>query len=92
MPVIMLSSPFRTRCGVEAARDAGATEFCAKPVTAQEMMRKLAAIIDKPRAFVRSAAYQGPDRRRRRDPEYLGGEKTQRRIPVVLDDAAGGDQ
>jgi len=60
---------------VKAARDAGATEFCAKPVTAAELLRKIGAVIDHPRPFVRSAGYFGPDRRRRDDPAYKGPER-----------------
>lgn len=64
VPVIMLTA-HSDRARVEAARDAGATEFCAKPITAAEMLRKIAQVIDHPRAFVRAPRYFGPDRRRR---------------------------
>ena len=74
LPVIMLTS-HSEKSRVEAARDAGATEFCAKPVTANELMRKIAAVIDNPRAFIRTQTYVGPDRRRRDDPEYQGPER-----------------
>jgi DNA-binding response OmpR family regulator len=62
---------------VEAARDAGATEFCAKPITAIEMLRKIGAVIDHPRPFIRTDTYFGPDRRRRADPDYAGEERRQ---------------
>jgi two-component system chemotaxis response regulator CheY len=74
VPVIMLTAHSERR-RVEAARDAGATEFCTKPVTAAEMMRKVAAVIDRPRAFVRSDNYTGPERRRFADPNYHGPER-----------------
>jgi DNA-binding NarL/FixJ family response regulator len=74
VPVIMLTA-HSERARVEAARDAGVTEFCAKPVTAAEMIRKVAAVIDHPRHFVRSDSYFGPDRRRRADPSYRGPER-----------------
>ena len=66
MPVIMLTAHTERR-RVEAARDAGANAFCTKPVTATEILRKVAAIIDQPLQFVRSDTYTGPDRRRRED-------------------------
>src|SRR5271169_1740663 len=69
VPVIMLTA-HSEKPRVEAARDAGASEFCAKPVTAAELLRKVAAVIDHPRDFVRSQAYVGPDRRRRDDPNF----------------------
>ncbi|HZZ87267.1 MAG TPA: response regulator [Caulobacteraceae bacterium] len=73
-PVIMLTA-HSERARVEAARDAGVTEFCTKPVTAADMLRKVAAVIDHPRHFVRSDDYFGPDRRRHGDPNYKGEER-----------------
>jgi CheY-like chemotaxis protein len=66
VPVIMLTS-HTEKSRVEAARDAGANAFCTKPVTAAEILRKVAAVIDQPRSYVRSQSYAGPDRRRRDD-------------------------
>jgi two-component system, chemotaxis family, chemotaxis protein CheY len=80
VPVIMLTA-HSERTRVEAARDAGVTEFCAKPVTAAEMIRKVAAVIDHPRQFVRGDSYFGPDRRRREDPFYKGPERRKHKLP-----------
>ncbi|MEJ0064928.1 MAG: response regulator [Caulobacteraceae bacterium] len=91
VPVIMLTA-HSEKARVEAARDAGVTEFCAKPVTAAEMFRKVAAVIDHPRHFVRSAGYFGPDRRRRAEPDFQGPERRQHKLadkPDVNPDAAG---
>lgn len=74
VPIVMLSA-YSERSKVEAARDAGATEFCAKPVTALEMYRKIEAVINRPRPFVRTAAYFGPDRRRKTNRAYTGPER-----------------
>jgi two-component system, chemotaxis family, chemotaxis protein CheY len=90
VPVIMLTA-YSERARVEAARDAGVTEFCAKPVTAAEMFRKVAAVIDHPRHFVRSETYFGPDRRRRADPRYQGPERRKHKLagaPGAGQDAA----
>ena len=90
VPVIMLTA-HSERARVEAARDAGVTEFCAKPVTAAEMIRKVAAVIDHPRHFVRSESYFGPDRRRRADPRYTGPERRRHKLadaPGAQQDAA----
>jgi two-component system, chemotaxis family, chemotaxis protein CheY len=78
-PVIMLTA-HSDKLRVQAARDAGANEFCAKPVTATEILRKVAAVIDHPRPFIRSEAYAGPDRRRRDDPDYPGPERRKHRL------------
>ena len=77
VPVIMLTA-HSERALVQMARDAGASEFCAKPVTAAEMLRKVAAVIDRSRPFVRSKTYFGPDRRRQPDPGYKGEERRER--------------
>lgn len=74
VPVIMLTA-HSERARVVAARDAGVTEFCAKPVTAADMLRKVAAVIDRPRPFIRCDTYFGPDRRRHADPNYHGEER-----------------
>jgi two-component system, chemotaxis family, chemotaxis protein CheY len=78
-PVIMLTA-HAEKARVELARDAGVTEFCTKPVTAAEMVRKVAAVIDHPRPFVRSEGYFGPDRRRHNDPNFRGPERRADRI------------
>jgi CheY-like chemotaxis protein len=74
VPVIMLTA-HSDKARVEAARDAGASEFCAKPVTPAEMLRKVIAVVDHPRGFVCSDTYRGPDRRRRADPEFEGDDR-----------------
>src|SRR5262249_22978204 len=74
VPIIMLTA-YAERSKVEAARDAGVTEFCAKPVTATELYRKVCAVINTPRSFVRTSVYFGPDRRRRKDGHYKGQER-----------------
>jgi len=71
LPVIMVSG-YTEKERVLAARDAGVTEFLAKPVTARNLFLRIAEIVDRPRPFVRSDAYFGPDRRRHNDAFYLG--------------------
>ncbi len=88
VPVIMLTA-HADKTRVEAARDAGASEFCAKPVTPAELMAKVGAVIDHPRPFVRADTYAGPDRRRRADPDYPGPE---RRSGAAAGDAAGAER
>jgi len=64
IPIIMITG-HTERHRVEAARDAGVTEFLAKPITAQSLFTRLAEIVERPRAFVRCEGYFGPDRRRK---------------------------
>ncbi|HTI67220.1 MAG TPA: response regulator [Caulobacteraceae bacterium] len=78
LPVIMLTA-YTEQHRVTAARDAGVTEFCAKPVTAIEIYRKIAEVIERPRSFVRTATYFGPERRRH-DIEFKGPERRRDRM------------
>ena len=70
-PVIMVTG-HSTFARVNEARDAGVSEFLTKPLTARGVVERLHQAIERPRAFVRSGDYFGPDRRRRTDPAYKG--------------------
>ncbi len=87
VPIIMLTA-YSERSKVEAARDAGVSEFCCKPVTATELYRKVASVVNAPRPFVRTSQYFGPDRRRKDSPAYRGPE---RRAPSETEDVDGAD-
>ena len=71
VPVIMISG-YTEKHRVEAARDAGVTEFLAKPITTQSLYSRIAEIMERPRAFIRCPAYFGPDRRRKITEAYTG--------------------
>lgn len=49
---------------VAQARDSGITEFLRKPFTAEALYKRIEAIVEKPRDFVLSEDFTGPDRRR----------------------------
>jgi CheY-like chemotaxis protein len=70
VPIIMVTG-HTERSKVNAARDAGVTEFVAKPVTAQALFTRVSEIINNPRPFIRSGVYIGPDRRRRVDAKFI---------------------
>mgnify|MGYP002620477049 FL=1 len=76
IPIIMITG-FTERSRVLAARDAGVTEVCVKPVTARDLWNRIAEVINAPRPFVRSKSFTGPDRRRHKDLEFSGQEKRQ---------------
>ena len=63
-PVILLS-PGRGRSEIAQARDAGVTEFLIKPVAPTTLVERLRSMETNTRAFVESARFSGPDRRRR---------------------------
>jgi CheY-like chemotaxis protein len=71
LPIIMMTG-HSERSRVLEARDAGVTEFVAKPLTAKSILARIQAVIYHPRPFIRCAQYFGPDRRRREDPDYRG--------------------
>ena len=73
-PIILLTG-HADRPKIVAARDAGVNEFCVKPVTPADLMKRIAWVIDRARPFVRSQTYFGPDRRRHDDPNYRGPEQ-----------------
>ncbi len=62
VPVIMLTG-HSERERVIQARDAGVHEFLCKPMSAQALYQRIQSILMRPRAFVRSASYFGPERR-----------------------------
>ena len=71
LPIIMMTG-HSEKSRVVDARDAGVTEFVAKPLTAKAVLDRIQAVIYRPRPFVRTATYFGPDRRRRDDPAFSG--------------------
>jgi two-component system, chemotaxis family, chemotaxis protein CheY len=81
VPIIMLTGHTHIDY-VRQARDAGVSEFLAKPVSVKAILTRLIAVIEHPRPFVRTKFYFGPCRRRRGSDEYRGSERR-----VVADEA-----
>ncbi|MBT3809321.1 MAG: response regulator [Rhodospirillaceae bacterium] len=67
VPVLMITGHSEKQ-HVESARDAGVTEFLAKPVTVKGVGARLNSLLANPRPFVRTQTFTGPDRRRREVP------------------------
>lgn len=63
MPVVMVSG-YSNRQAVEEARDWGVTEFMTKPYSVDMLMLRMMQAILRPRQFVHTSEYFGPDRRR----------------------------
>jgi CheY-like chemotaxis protein len=87
VPIIMISGYSSKEC-VNAARDAGVTEFLAKPVSSKAILSRLIAVIENPRSFVRTKDYFGPCRRRRIDPSYKGPERRASELESNEEDVA----
>ncbi len=74
VPVIMTAgSAHLTR--VIKARDSGISEYLVKPFTAKSLAERISRVIEKPRLFVVSENFTGPDRRVKLDPRYKGIER-----------------
>lgn len=71
LPIIMMTGHSEKR-RVTEARDAGVTEFVTKPVNAPALLARIESVIMRPRPFIRSDDYFGPDRRRTQPDNYAG--------------------
>jgi len=60
------------------ARDAGMTDFLAKPVSAKTIYSRICAAIENQRPFIRVENFFGPDRRRHADDLFGGLNRRQR--------------
>lgn len=63
VPFVMMTS-YSDKERVSQARDMGVTEFVYKPFTVKALAERLSSIIERPRQFVHTRTYFGPDRRR----------------------------
>jgi len=71
LPVIMLSGYTEMKFITEA-RDSGVTEFLAIPISPKSLYLRVAEVIQRPRQFVQTRSFFGPDRRRHDDASYKG--------------------
>jgi two-component system chemotaxis response regulator CheY len=85
VPVILMTG-FTERHRIFEARDQGITEILVKPFKARDLYKRLYQIIEKPRQFVKSDEFFGPDRRRRALDDYNGarrrGEDVKKMFPA----------
>jgi CheY-like chemotaxis protein len=74
VPIIMLTSHSEKR-RVTLARDAGVTEFLAKPISSKGLYQRVLNVVASPRPFIKTRNYFGPDRRRSLNSGYIGPER-----------------
>lgn len=74
VPIIMCTAHSEMRRVVQA-RDAGVTEFLAKPISASSLRDRIETVIMNPRPFVDSPSFFGPDRRRSQRKIYKGPDR-----------------
>lgn len=72
VPIILITG-FSVKKRVMQARDAGVTEFLSKPFSAKDLYTRIVQVVERPRKYIRSYDFFGPDRRRNRpDSDYEG--------------------
>jgi two-component system chemotaxis response regulator CheY len=74
VPIIMLTG-HSEKHRVTSARDAGITEFMAKPISAKALYQRILNVVANPRPFIKTKSYFGPDRRRNVTSNYVGPER-----------------
>ncbi len=77
LPIIMLTGYSQLE-RVFAAREVGINEFLAKPVSVQTLYSRILSIAKRPRDFVKTKNYFGPDRRRK-DVPFVGEDRRKRK-------------
>jgi len=82
LPIIMLTGHAERERVIEA-RDAGVNEFLIKPFTTHALYQRIVYLIERPRHFVHSGDYFGPDRRRRVD-DFAGVERRRADPDLVM--------
>jgi DNA-binding response OmpR family regulator len=73
LPVIVCSA-FADQELVQLSRDSGANEVLVKPVSAEKIAHRILYVIDKPRPYIQTPDFFGPDRRRQ-EKKYVGKER-----------------
>lgn len=71
VPIIMMTG-YSAMQRVMVARDLGATEFLTKPFTGRDLAKRIDLIINKPRDFIETPSFFGPNRRRKKGDGYTG--------------------
>ena len=71
VPIIMMTG-YSAMQRVTIARDLGTTEFLTKPFTGRDLAKRINLIINRPRDFVETDIFFGPNRRRKNGEGYEG--------------------
>ena len=89
VPIIMMTG-YSAMQRVTQARDLGTTEFLTKPFTGRDLAKRINLIINRPRDFVETDQFFGPNRRRKNGEGYEGprrrGEEGGDRRPTEAND------
>ncbi len=74
IPIIMISA-YAEKAHILQARDVGVNEYICKPISANTLKQRILGVTERPRAFIISPKYVGPDRRRQKQSPYKGVER-----------------
>lgn len=74
VPIILLTGHSEKKRVLES-RDAGVTEFLAKPISAKALYQRILNVVVNPRPFIKTKTFFGPDRRRNHNSSYVGPER-----------------
>ena len=74
MPIILITG-YSEKKYIVAARDNGVNAVLCKPISPIDLYQRLAAVIERPRPFVKTGSYFGPDRRRGIQENFPGMER-----------------
>jgi two-component system chemotaxis response regulator CheY len=88
IPIFLVCAGPRRR-DVEAARDLGFTDVLTRPVSAATVIRKLKLALGKPRPFIASTDFFGPDRRAPQRSGFRGPDRRTRKARQVKVGAPG---
>lgn len=83
VPIVLMTG-FTEKHRIFEARDEGITEILVKPFKARDLYKRLYQIIEKPRQFVRSDNFFGPDRRRKESNAYDGPRRRQEDVQKMF--------
>jgi DNA-binding response OmpR family regulator len=88
-PIILLTGNTEAHY-VMRARDAGVNEYVLKPFSAEKLAGRIRCIIERPRSFIESREYRGPDRRRLDKGVPKGNERRKRADKKSISAGGGG--
>lgn len=87
VPFILVTA-YPDREKVDLARDHGVSELLVKPFSVATIAERLLKVVERPRQFVHTPTYFGPDRRRRSSEAHDGDERRiikESQIEIVYD-------
>lgn len=82
IPIIITSDKPEMK-EVLGARDAGATEYLVKPLSAKILNLRIQTLMEHPRPFVKSGNFFGPDRRRHVLEDKINGERRTKKPDII---------